>query len=92
MKRTWIILLAVAALSIMVRWRTVAFYMAAWALTAAFARVVHSGWGSYFEVLIRAGNYCAPFVVGLYWQLLRRAGPPANSYPQEPIDETNLTP
>jgi uncharacterized membrane protein YphA (DoxX/SURF4 family) len=84
--------LVVAALIVVTRWRAVAYYMAAWALIAAFARVVHAGWGSYFEVLIRSGNYCAPFVVGLYWHLLHRAKPPTHSHHEEPTDETKLAP
>lgn len=62
----------VAALILLFRWRAVALYMAVWALIAAFARVVHSGWDSHFEVLVRAGNYCVPLVVALFWQLSRQ--------------------
>ena len=58
-----------AALIIITRWRVVAFYMAAWALIAALARVVQAGFGVHYEVLIRAGNYCVPLVIGLSWQL-----------------------
>ena len=79
----------VAALIVCTRWRAVAFYMALWALIAAFARVVHAGWGSYFEVLIRSGNYCVPFVVGLYWHMLCRHQTPSNSLQQEPTDESS---
>jgi hypothetical protein len=60
-----------ATLIIAVRWRAVAFYMATWALIGALARMVQSGWEAHFEVLVRAGNYCVPLIIGLIWHLSR---------------------
>jgi hypothetical protein len=81
--------LLLAAAIVTTRWRTVAYYMAFWALITAFARVVHSGWGAQFEVLIRAGNYCVPLVIGLYWQLTRQDHLPETSHHESPTDDRN---
>ena len=63
--------LMVAALVVFRRWRAVAYYMAAWAFIGALARVMHTGSGASYEVLIRAGNYCVPLAIALYWQMLQ---------------------
>lgn len=69
--------ITLAFLILVVQWRSVAFYMAAWALIGAVARIVHTGWDAHYEVLIRAGNYCVPLIVGLFWHLSRpRASKP----------------
>ena len=67
--------IVVAVLILCSRWRSVAYYMAAWAFIAALARVVHSGSGGTFEVFIRAGNYCVPLAIALCWQLSRPKDP-----------------
>ena len=51
------------------RWRAVAFWMAFWGAVTAFARIVHGGWGSYDETLVRAAHAGVPLAVGLYWWL-----------------------
>ena len=75
-----------AGLIVITRWRAVAFYMAAWALIAALARVVHAGFGAHYEVLIRAGNYCVPLVIGLSWILAGRQPQSTAASREEPPD------
>lgn len=69
----WDIMLA--TLILLRRWRWVAFYMAGWALIAALARVVQAGFDAHYEVLVRAGNYCVPLILGLSWQISRPRRP-----------------
>ncbi len=69
----------VAILLMLGRWRPLATYMALWAFVAGWSRVVHSGWGSSFEVAIRSGNYCLPLVAAFYFHGTRSGRKSENS-------------
>jgi hypothetical protein len=62
--------LVVAALVLLSRWRAIAWYMAAWGLITAAARIVvlnaNTGW---YEFAIRSAHWALPLVLVLAWRL-----------------------
>ncbi len=68
--------LAAAALVLLVRWRGVAWYMAAWGFATAAARiVVLSGNTGWYEFAIRSSHWALPLVLVLAWRLSPPARP-----------------
>ena len=56
-----------SAMLLLGRFRSVVLYMSMWGLLTASSRIVHSGFGAYFETLMRAANAGAPLAIVVYW-------------------------
>jgi hypothetical protein len=73
--------MVVALLLVTRRWRSVAFYMAAWGALTALVRMVHSGPDAYYDVLVRASNCGVPLAIACYWHwsTMPREHPPTGN-------------
>ena len=60
-----------SALVLFTRSRAAVLYMAVWGLVTATSRIVHSGFGAYFETLLRAANAGVPLALYFLWQSMR---------------------